>query len=167
MQWNGEDGAGFTDGESWLPIPEKARSVNVAAQENESSSLLSLTRTLIQLRKEHRALSHGQLDFAGYRTGCIWDIHEISDRRVHIGIPEFHESDETDSPFGASTPDNPEARQLLNIADFEAADQPDPPGKSVSSTGCASRSVWRRDCSSTASTMSAARGHFNKTLKSG
>lgn len=59
MQWDSSDGAGFTTGASWLPIPENSRTINVLTQENNSDSLLSFTKQLIALRKDHEALNSG------------------------------------------------------------------------------------------------------------
>ena len=58
MVWDDTDGAGFTEPgvEPWLPIG--ARDRNVAAQRDDSDSILTLTRDLIALRKERRLL-HG------------------------------------------------------------------------------------------------------------
>jgi alpha-glucosidase len=59
MQWNGEPGAGFTRGSPWLPIAENYRTVNVATQQADPSSMLTLHRRLIQLRRDHPALHRG------------------------------------------------------------------------------------------------------------
>jgi alpha-glucosidase len=55
-------GAGFTTGQSWLPIPPEAEHASVAAQLQDSDSTLSLYRRLLALRKCHPALTRG-----GYR----------------------------------------------------------------------------------------------------
>jgi alpha-glucosidase len=50
MPWTGEPGAGFTDGEPWLPFGDLA--INVAAQREDPRSMLNLHRELIALRRE-------------------------------------------------------------------------------------------------------------------
>lgn len=68
MQWSDTPNAGFSpEGvETWLPVHENyADGVNVAAQEDDAGSLLTLFRQLIHLRKETPALLEGtyaQLD---------------------------------------------------------------------------------------------------------
>jgi alpha-glucosidase len=57
MQWTGEPGCGFTDGQPWLPLG--ARTINVAAQDGDPDSLLSLYRRLTWLRKRTPALRSG------------------------------------------------------------------------------------------------------------
>jgi alpha-glucosidase len=50
MQWSDEPGAGFTDGEPWLPLGDL--SINVVAQREDPRSMLNLHRELIALRRE-------------------------------------------------------------------------------------------------------------------
>jgi alpha-glucosidase len=49
MQWSDGPGAGFTDGEPWLPFGDP--SINVAAQREDPRSMLHLHRELIALRR--------------------------------------------------------------------------------------------------------------------
>ena len=50
MQWSAGPGAGFTDGEPWLPLGDPA--VNAEAQRDDPDSMLNLHRDLIALRRE-------------------------------------------------------------------------------------------------------------------
>src|SRR5262249_38781661 len=58
MPWDGSPGRGFTTGTPWLPFGDRA--INVAAQIEDSTSLLSLYRELIWLRKRTPALHRGR-----------------------------------------------------------------------------------------------------------
>jgi alpha-glucosidase len=58
MQWDASQGAGFTSGEPWLPIPEHA-CLNVERQRDDPGSLLSLYRRLVALRRSEPALALG------------------------------------------------------------------------------------------------------------
>ena len=60
MQWTGDSKGGFTDGKPWEPLNADVKKVNVAAQEADSTSLLSHYRQLIGLRNEHAALRQGE-----------------------------------------------------------------------------------------------------------
>jgi len=62
MCWNSSHCAGFTTGMPWLPLGEDSSSVNVAVQQQDSSSLLMLYRTLMAVRKSHPTLVSGKLD---------------------------------------------------------------------------------------------------------
>jgi alpha-glucosidase len=59
MQWSAERHAGFTSGDSWLPVADDFVTVNVAAQTNDPHSLLTLYRRLITLRASEPALYRG------------------------------------------------------------------------------------------------------------
>jgi alpha-glucosidase len=59
MQWSGAAGAGFTSGTPWLPVGAGFRDMNVETQRGDPSSLLSLYRRLIALRRSEPALAVG------------------------------------------------------------------------------------------------------------
>jgi glycosidase len=61
MQWDDSRHAGFTrpDAAPWLPVAFDAASRNVAVQSASQQSMLSLTRGLLALRREHPALHLG------------------------------------------------------------------------------------------------------------
>ncbi len=61
MQWDASANAGFTTGTPWLPVGEHG-AVNVAAEDTDPASLLSLYRRLIELRRAHPALSIGTIE---------------------------------------------------------------------------------------------------------
>lgn len=59
MQWDASRSAGFSDGAPWLPVASDYRQINVAAQRDDASSMLSLYRRLMALRRANPALTHG------------------------------------------------------------------------------------------------------------
>jgi alpha-glucosidase len=60
MQWNAGVEAGFSNGKTtWLPVGGDYKTVNVAAEENNPTSLLNYYKKLIQLRKENPQLRDG------------------------------------------------------------------------------------------------------------
>ena len=61
MQWTSGAGGGFTRGTPWEPLQKDAGVVNVAAQQSDSGSLLSMHRRLIRLRATNSALASGEL----------------------------------------------------------------------------------------------------------
>ncbi len=75
MPWNGENGAGFTEGTPWLPIGSAAAHVNVETEARDPESLLNLYRHLIHLKANSPALTEGDyrsLDLGnGYTYGYI------------------------------------------------------------------------------------------------
>jgi alpha-glucosidase len=67
MQWDASPNAGFTPPGvvPWLPLAADARRVNVAAQAEEPGSILTLTRDLIRLRRDHPVLRTGDFESLG------------------------------------------------------------------------------------------------------
>jgi glycosidase len=59
MQWSNAENAGFTTGAPWRAINADYETVNVAAETEDTASLLNHYRALIQLRNEHPALKMG------------------------------------------------------------------------------------------------------------
>ena len=64
MPWDDSDGAGFTTPgvEPWLPLAADHRARNVAVQQRDPRSLLSLTRALLALRRAEPALHAGAIE---------------------------------------------------------------------------------------------------------
>lgn len=59
MQWDTSTNAGFTEGKPWLRLAENFRRENVAVQKEDSFSMLSLYKRLIELRHQEPSLSVG------------------------------------------------------------------------------------------------------------
>jgi alpha-glucosidase len=61
MQWDAGANAGFAPSgvEPWLPPAEDYREHNVAVEREEPTSMLSLTRALLELRRSYPVLIHG------------------------------------------------------------------------------------------------------------
>jgi alpha-glucosidase len=59
MQWDDSPSAGFTEGRPWLPIASDYLQTNVASQRKDPTSILSLYRQLIALRRASSALREG------------------------------------------------------------------------------------------------------------
>ncbi len=59
MQWNASSHAGFTTGDPWLPLDADFSICNVERLKADRTSILTFYSRLIDLRREHRALSIG------------------------------------------------------------------------------------------------------------
>lgn len=59
MHWDGSAHNGFTSGKPWLPLAPHFRPYHVEALRDDPNSILMLYRRLIQLRRQHLALSVG------------------------------------------------------------------------------------------------------------
>ena len=60
MQWSAAANAGFTTGEPWLPVADDFERVNVEAQREDPTSMFTLHRRLIELRRGEPALEVGR-----------------------------------------------------------------------------------------------------------
>ena len=89
MQWDSGVNAGFTPAQStpWLPIAEDFQQINIAAQRNDPSSMLSLTRKLLALRKRIRALNAGgYLSIDGMPDSCLAYVRQLGKKRYLIAL---------------------------------------------------------------------------------
>ncbi|HRE47027.1 MAG TPA: alpha-amylase family glycosyl hydrolase [Aggregatilineales bacterium] len=61
MQWDTSPNAGFTapEADPWLPTSPNTGTISVAAQEGDDRSMLTLTKTLLSLRRGSEALTKG------------------------------------------------------------------------------------------------------------
>jgi alpha-glucosidase len=59
LQWDASRFAGFSVAEPWLPVSDDYQVVNVEAESADPSSILTLYRQLLKLRREHSALATG------------------------------------------------------------------------------------------------------------
>jgi alpha-glucosidase len=59
MQWDDSPNAGFTQGTPWLPVPLSYKTVNVASELKDPSSVLQVYKSLLALRHQNRALLDG------------------------------------------------------------------------------------------------------------
>ena len=89
MQWDGSPNAGFCPPsvDPWLPIAPDAATVNVAAQADDPNSMLSLTRRLLRLRREHPALRSGGLELVD-RTppGTLQFVRALDGARLVVAL---------------------------------------------------------------------------------
>ena len=80
LPWDASPQAGFTSGEPWLPLNPDWPARNVAAQDGDPASMLTLYRSLLSLRRSTPALSIG--DYAAAAAG---DADIVAYERRHAG----------------------------------------------------------------------------------
>ena len=59
VQWNDQGNAGFTTGKPWIMVNPNYKTINVAAEEADSESVLNYYKRIIRFRHEHPALVYG------------------------------------------------------------------------------------------------------------
>ena len=93
MQWNEEDGAGFTSGKPWLGINKNKDRINVREEEMDKESVLSYYRRLISFRNKSEDLLSGDYKLienskyvTEYKRGGLYIILNHSNREVRREI---------------------------------------------------------------------------------
>lgn len=59
MQWDASDNAGFSKAAPWLPVPETAKTHNVADEASDPESVLAFYKKVLKLRHTNKALLDG------------------------------------------------------------------------------------------------------------
>lgn len=84
MQWDGSPGAGFTDGEPWLPVAPDSSTRNVAAQREDPESMYGLYRRLLAVRRTEPALAIGAVECIGAARGVVTYVRHLDGRRIQV-----------------------------------------------------------------------------------
>jgi alpha-glucosidase len=79
MQWDASPNAGFTavGVEPWLPVAPDYADVNVAGQAEDPDSILTLTRDLLRLRREHPVLHRGDFERFGPTPDGVFAFRRV------------------------------------------------------------------------------------------
>ena len=86
MPWDGSANAGFTTDEPWLPIGTSNASAHVAGQMGDPASMLSLYRSLLDLRRSEPALSVGTYVAVAASDGILAYERRYADQRLLIAL---------------------------------------------------------------------------------
>ena len=86
MPWDGSANAGFTTGESWLPLEDDWPTRNLAAQERDPASMLALTRALLALRRERPALALGEVGLLSSADDVLVYERRLGDGRIVVAL---------------------------------------------------------------------------------
>ncbi|MCM2375040.1 alpha-amylase family glycosyl hydrolase [Aporhodopirellula aestuarii] len=84
MPWNDSAHAGFSTVDPWLPLNPDWRRRNVASQDQDPKSLLSLYQTLLALRRTHTALAIGALVNVESTGDVLSFVRQHDDERLLI-----------------------------------------------------------------------------------
>ena len=86
IPWDDSAYAGFSTVDPWLPLNDDWRVRNVAAQDRDSNSLLSLYRYLLSLRRRHAALARGDLVLMDSAEDVLAFQRQHDDERLLIAL---------------------------------------------------------------------------------
>lgn len=124
LPWSPEAGAGFTEGEPWLPIGEDNAKRNVEVQRQDPGSMLNLTRDLLTLRRAEPALSLGSWRPVTLEGEALAYARQADDRRFLIlanldaEAKTVHLEEPIDGVVVLSTIDGTEARSVGSSIDL-------------------------------------------------
>lgn len=100
MQWNGEEGGGFTTGTPWIAMNPNYKTINVESQLEDEKSIFHYYQKLIRLRKEHKVIVNGEYQllcpeseelFAYLRTSQeenLLVVCNFTENQVPFALPE-------------------------------------------------------------------------------
>lgn len=71
MQWVDTLNAGFSPAKPWLPVDASYQTINVQAETQNDTSMLSLYRTLMQLRRDEPVFTSGKFRLLGYNNNVL------------------------------------------------------------------------------------------------
>jgi alpha-glucosidase len=98
MQWDAsQPNAGFTNGRPWLPV---STATSVREQESDASSMLSLYRRLLRLRRSHGALVRGTIENIAAHGDVLTYERCDNDQRLLIAINMGDIEAAIDAPAG-------------------------------------------------------------------
>ena len=105
MAWDDSPNAGFSPGDPWLPLHEDLKTRNVASEQRDPASMLSLHRDLLALRRAEPALSIGSIGNIEASGHVLAYQREKGPSRLQVAL----NLSATDQPM----PDGIEAGELL------------------------------------------------------
>ncbi len=88
MQWDGSPNAGFCPAgvEPWLPLAADALTSNMAAQSDQPASILTLTRTLIKLRRTFPVFTVGSFQTMDAPPGVLAYMRRAGTQRCLVAL---------------------------------------------------------------------------------
>ncbi len=89
MQWNAEKNAGFSTGKTWLPVNENYKTVNAAAEDKDSDSVLNWYKKLIDLRAANKELISGDYQLLLPESEEIFAFSRSLDGKTFITAVNF------------------------------------------------------------------------------
>ncbi len=123
MQWDNSENAGFCEPEvmPWLPVHENKTAVNTTIQQSDPTSMLNMTRTLIQLRRDIPALHSGDFQSLDASDELFAYLRIGADQRCLVVLNFSNQSQSWKLPFTvdrlllSTVGDKPEAIVNRNV----------------------------------------------------
>ena len=101
MAWDGSPHGGFSTVEPWLPLHDDWPSRNLAVLDSDPTSILSLYRNLLHLRRDEPALSIGSIKLLESAEDVLAYERHHSETRLLIALNLSGERRPLSTPRGA------------------------------------------------------------------
>ncbi|HEX4774272.1 MAG TPA: alpha-amylase family glycosyl hydrolase [Candidatus Saccharimonadales bacterium] len=130
LQWSPAPNAGFsTSSQTWLPVADNYKTVNVETESQDPDSFLSLYRQLTQLRNTSKSLRYGNLEVLDIGDDKVLCFTRTEARQRHLVLVNFSKEPQnlTVEPLGrfvlSSDPKSmlPSTKGKLHLRAHEAA----------------------------------------------
>lgn len=125
MQWSDDEHAGFTTGTPWIMVHPNHRTINAQRQRDDEHSVLRYHRELIQLRKDHLALTYGAYEPFALDDRTVWLYRRRGADETLLVVLNVAEAPLTFFDASDAVPDEAELTLLLGNYAAEVPDRPD------------------------------------------
>ena len=107
VAWSGEEYAGFSTSEPWIPTYSRYREINLEKDKNSGKSVFRFYKELLAFRKSNSVILHGGYrEATGENTGCYIYERQLNDEKYLI-VCNFEKSN-------VITVDCPEAELVIS-----------------------------------------------------
>ena len=89
MQWDDSPNGGFTTGTPWLKVNPNYKRINAAAQRQDPHSVYHCYKKLIALRKDHPALTRGELEFVDTPEQELLCLRRVAPEETLLCVNNF------------------------------------------------------------------------------
>ena len=89
MQWDDSPNGGFTTGTPWLKVNPNYKRINAAAQRQDPHSVYHCYKKLIALRKDHPALTRGELEFVDLPEQELLCLRRVAPEETLLCVNNF------------------------------------------------------------------------------
>ena len=125
MQWSDDAYAGFTTGTPWIMVNPNAAQINVQEQQDDEHSVLRYYRQIIQLRKDHPALTYGTYEPFAEADRTVWAYLRRGADETLLVVLNFASAPLSFFDASAAVPDEAKLTLLLSNYATELPDRPD------------------------------------------
>ena len=125
MQWSDDEHAGFTTGTPWIMVHPNHRTINVQHERDDAHSTLRYHRELIQLRKDHPALTYGAYEPFALDDRTVWMYRRRGTDETLLVVLNFAEAPLSFFDASEAVPDAAELTLLLSNYATDVPDRPE------------------------------------------